>query len=121
MLPRPTTHSAALGPGVTGPSFLMSDADFEAAQRMAPHRPGAPIQPCGDGLPFCVEPSALGREHAENGGEPVKHTQYVSLPLLTVAPSLPFRSPANLIHPPMHAPLPRPAGPRSSRAPPSSP
>ena len=65
MLPRPTSHSAALGPGVTGPSLAHpgpGTVDVLASN--------ATQYPSAGGKPFVVQPEA--HSHA---GRPRQHTQ----------------------------------------------
>ena len=65
MLPRPTSHSTALGPGVTGPSLANpgpGTVDVLASN--------ATQYPSAGGKPFVVQPDA--HSHA---GRPRQHTQ----------------------------------------------
>jgi hypothetical protein len=65
MLPRQTSHSAALGPGCAGPA-LANPIPFSAEQQHV--RNGALAPSCGAEA-FVVDPAALA------GGQPRKHTQ----------------------------------------------
>ena len=67
MLPRPQSHSAALGPGCTGPS-LANPTPLGLEPRPVRHASQAPA--CGAEA-FVVDPVALAN------GQPRKHTQCV--------------------------------------------
>ena len=73
MLPRPTSHSSALGPGVAGPSLLQSHVDYEAVERMRPKH--SAMEPLSGNALFAVEPEAIASATTQSGGEPHKHTQ----------------------------------------------
>jgi hypothetical protein len=63
MLPRPTTHSKALGPGVAGPELLVAtSAVLDRPPAHSAHQPLTGAAPC------VVDPAALG--------DPRQHTQY---------------------------------------------
>ena len=66
MLPRPTTHSAALGPGCAGPSLANPTPVGLEPQQHVRHASQAPS--CGAEA-FVVDPAALAH------GQPRKHTQ----------------------------------------------
>ncbi|GAB4813139.1 hypothetical protein N2152v2_000185 [Parachlorella kessleri] len=66
MLPRRTSHSAALGPGCAGPA-LANPIPVSAEQQHVRYGPQAPS--CGAEA-FVVDPAALA------SGQPRKHTQY---------------------------------------------
>lgn len=66
MLPRPTSHSKALGPGVAGPELAVATS----AVLDGPPRP-TPQQPLSGSENFMVDPVAL----ADAAG-PRQHTQY---------------------------------------------
>ena len=66
MLPRQTSHSAALGPGCAGPA-LANPIPASAERQHA--RNGALAPSCGAEA-FVVDPAALAA-----GGQPRKHTQ----------------------------------------------
>lgn len=65
MLPRPTSHSKALGPGVAGPELAVATS----AVLDAPPRP-TPQQPLSGAENFMVDPVAL------DSAGPRQHTQY---------------------------------------------
>ena len=65
MLPRGTSHSAALGPGCAGPS-VANPTPLAFEQRQGQNAAQAPS--CGAEA-FAVDPAALA------GGNPRKHTQ----------------------------------------------
>ncbi|PNH10226.1 Proteasome subunit beta type-4 [Tetrabaena socialis] len=63
MLPRPTTHSKALGPGVAGPELAVAtSAVLDRPPQPTAHHPLTGAQPC------FVDPAALG--------DPRQHTKY---------------------------------------------
>lgn len=66
MLPRPTSHSKALGPGVAGPELAVATS----AVLDAPPRP-SPQQPLSGAENFMVDPVALS-----DAAGPRQHTQY---------------------------------------------
>ena len=70
MLPRPPSHSPALGPGCAGPPL----AQFQAATCDPPAGPSLQQPSCG-AQAFIVEPSAA----ASLLGEARKHTEWVQL------------------------------------------
>ncbi|GLC46596.1 hypothetical protein PLESTB_001221700 [Pleodorina starrii] len=63
MLPRPTSHSKALGPGVAGPELAVATS----AVLDRPPQPGAHL-PLSGAAPCAVDPAALG--------DPRQHTKY---------------------------------------------
>lgn len=66
MLPRPTTHSKALGPGVAGPELAV------ATSAVLDRPPVATAQrPLSGAQAFCVDPSLV-----ESADGPRQHTQY---------------------------------------------
>ena len=69
MIPRPTSHSKALGPGVAGPELLY-------AQSAIIDRPPAPtpLQPTCGAQSFMVDGAAL--EKADCAADPRQHTKY---------------------------------------------
>lgn len=66
MLPRPTTHSKALGPGVAGPELAVATS----AVLDRPPQPTAQ-RPLSGAQPFSVDPSLV-----ESADGPRQHTQY---------------------------------------------
>lgn len=64
MLPRPTSHSKALGPGVTGPELAYATS----AVLDRPPQPGAHL-PLTGAQPFAVDPAAMAQDHRQ-------HTKY---------------------------------------------
>jgi hypothetical protein len=68
MIPRPATHSKALGPGVTGPELLYATS----AQLERPPT-SAPLQPSCGAQAFLVDGPAMETAHAS---EPWQHTKY---------------------------------------------
>ena len=67
MLARPTSHSAALGPGCAGPALAVPTPLSLEQQQAARHAPQVPIS---GAEAFVVDPVALAA-----GGQPRKHTQ----------------------------------------------
>ena len=68
MLPRPTSHSAALGPGVAGPALAVP-TPLAADPQARPAGPPPPHVPLCGSEAFAVDPAALA-----GGGEPRRHT-----------------------------------------------
>lgn len=69
MIPRPQSHSKALGPGVTGPELLVPTS----AVLERPPQP-QPQQPSAGGHAFMVDPKTVP---AANGADPTRqHTKY---------------------------------------------
>lgn len=68
MIPRPQSHSKALGPGVTGPELL--HAVSAVVERPPQNTPLAPS--CG-AQPFLVDPSSM---EAAAAHDPRQHTKY---------------------------------------------
>mmetsp|Transcript_32829 Transcript_32829/g.72515 ORF Transcript_32829/g.72515 Transcript_32829/m.72515 type:complete len:292 (+) Transcript_32829:183-1058(+) len=68
MIPRPSSHSKALGPGVTGPELLVPCPTV--VERPPQPTPQQPI--CG-ALPFSVDPANL---HSSDLSDPRQHTKY---------------------------------------------
>ena len=64
MLPRQSSHSAAIGPGVTGGPFS-HPTPLSAEQQ---HQRHAPLAPASGNEAFVVDPAAI------LAGEPRKHT-----------------------------------------------
>ncbi len=70
MIPRPQSHSKALGPGVTGPELLQPVSAI--VERPPAHEAVNPL--CG-AQAFVVDPQALPQS-VQAGHEPRQHTKY---------------------------------------------
>ena len=64
MLPRPTSHSSAIGPGVAGPSLAIP-----SSFTLEPSSNNKVQMPLSGGKPFCVQPADA------SGRDPNQHTQ----------------------------------------------
>ena len=70
MIPRPSTHSKALGPGVTGPELLVpTSAKLERPPGHTAQQPS-----CG-AHSFMVDPSQVGSNPQPGASDPRQHTK----------------------------------------------